>query len=181
MFMAVTKALYKSNALRSTDARVSSLMRMANEEISRDNPEMFFVTTFAGVLDLVSGNFEYCNAGHDRPYLLSQRGQEPSRLEESAGPPLCTVDGFDYRDARQRLLPGQLLVLVTDGVTDARNPQGERYGASRLRRVLSDLPESDRTARGLVSAIGADVKAFASDAEPADDLTVLAVRWIGPR
>jgi len=181
MFMAVTKALYKSNALRAPNAPVASLMQIANDEISRDNPEMFFVTVFAAILDLESGDMAYCNAGHDRPYLVGPDLAALARLEASAGPPLCTVEGFEYRDAEQRLLPGQLVVLATDGVVDARNPQGERYGASRLGRLLSTLSESDRTAHGVVAAISADVRAFAAGADAADDLTVLAMRWIGPR
>jgi len=181
MFMAVTKALYKSNALRAPNAAVASLMRIANDEISRDNPEMFFVTVFAAILDLQTGNLAYCNAGHDRPYLVGPDPEALARLEVSAGPPLCTVEGFDYRDAEQRLLPGQLVVLATDGVVDARNPQGERYGGSRLQRLLSNLSEGDRTAHGAVAAISADVRMFAAGADAADDLTLLAVRWIGPR
>ena len=180
MFMAVTKALYKSNALRGPNARVSDLMRAANGEISRDNPEMFFVTAFAAVLDLESGRLAYCNAGHDCPYVLGAGDRALLRLDAAAGPPLCAVDDFDYRDATQDLRPGQIVCLATDGVVDARDPQGERYGTVRLQRLLGELDGTVQSARGVVDAITADLGAYAAGAEAADDLTVLAVRWRGP-
>ena len=81
IFMAISKALYKSATLRRPDATISELMRAANEEVSRDNPEMFFVTVFAGILDLRSGELAYCNAGHENPYVLApgRHGAVPPR------------------------------------------------------------------------------------------------------
>ena len=76
LFMAVGKALYKSITMRSRQATISELMQSANEEVSRDNPEMFFITAFAGILDLESGALDYCNAGHDDPVVLSPDGRE---------------------------------------------------------------------------------------------------------
>src|SRR5262249_60590428 len=67
MFMAVSKALYKSITLRNPRASVSELMRAANDEVSRDNPEIFFVTAFAGRLDLDSGQAGFCHARHGDP------------------------------------------------------------------------------------------------------------------
>jgi serine phosphatase RsbU (regulator of sigma subunit)/CHASE2 domain-containing sensor protein len=180
MFMAVTKALYKSNALRGPNARVADLMRAANAEISRDNPEMFFVTAFVAVLDVKSGRLAYCNAGHDCPYVLGPAARELSRLDAEAGPPLCSVEGYAYRDAVEQLRPGQIICFTTDGVIDARDPHGERYGSARLQRLLAELGASDYSAHGVVDAISADVAAYAAGAEAADDLTVLAVRWRGP-
>ena len=178
MFMAVSKALYKSITLRNPLASVSELMRAANDEVSRDNPEMFFVTAFAGVLDLQSGALDYCNAGHGNPYLLHP-GQGFVQLTDGAGPPLCTVEGFAYRSGERQLEPGELLCLVTDGVLDAQNPARERYGSERLQALLARVQEG-RSAARLVDGLRADVQAFAAGAEPADDLTVLALRWIGP-
>ena len=88
IFMAVSKALYKSAALRSRlegAAVIGEVMRSANDEIARDNPEMLFVTVFAGILDLNSGEVNYCNAGHDAPYLLNAQRPAPTRLRERFG------------------------------------------------------------------------------------------------
>ena len=70
IFMAVSKALYKSAMLRAPDADIGAIMAAANAEVSRDNAEMLFVTAFAGILDLDTGELDYCNAGHDNPYRL---------------------------------------------------------------------------------------------------------------
>ena len=181
LFMAVGKALYKSITLRSPLAKVSELMRAANDEVSRDNPETFFVTAFAGVLDLESGALEYSNAGHENPYVISPIEPGFARLAEGAGPPLCTVDNFAYRSGERRMQRGELICIVTDGVVDARDPAGQRYGSERLEAVLARLLPGETTARALVDAIGGDVRKFVQGAEPADDLTVLALRWNGPR
>ena len=188
IFMAISKALYKSATLRQPDATVSELMRAANEEVSRDNPEMFFVTVFAGILDLRSGELAYCNAGHEDPYVLAPRATTLSRLADGAGPPLCTVENFAYDAGRHLMQPGELLCLVTDGVVDAQNPAGERYGSERLRdvlgRLLADAVASAVagavTARAVIDAVGDDVHSFVGTADRADDVTVLALRWVGP-
>jgi hypothetical protein len=70
IFMAVSKALYKSATLRAQTTDIGLLMSAANAEVSRDNPQMLFVTVFAGILDLETGELEYCNAGHENPFLV---------------------------------------------------------------------------------------------------------------
>ena len=179
IFMAISKALYKSSTLRRPDATISELMRAANEEVSRDNPEMFFVTVFAGILDLHSGALSYCNAGHENPYVLAPRATTPSRLEDGAGPPLCTVENFAYDAGRHAMQPGELLCLVTDGVVDAQNPAGERYGSDRFRNVLMRQPAGVVTAHEVVDAVDNDIHSFVGTADRVDDVTVLALRWIG--
>ena len=179
IFMVISKSLYKSATLRRPDATISELMRAANEEVSRDNPEMFFLTAFAGILDLRSGELAYCNAGHDNPYVLDPTRSTLTRLSDGAGPPLCTVENFDYRAGKRLLHPGELLCIVTDGVVDAQNPAGQRYGSDRLRAVLLRLRADQATAGAAVDAVRADLRSFVDTAEPADDVTVLALRWLG--
>lgn len=177
IFMAVSKALGKSAALRQQHEDVGAWMITANREITRENSEGLFVTVFAGVLDLDTGAMSYCNAGHDDPYRLG-RGGAPQRLRGGDGPPLCAVDGFGYRGMRTVLQRGDLLVLVTDGITEMRDPGGAMYGHARLEAMLERTRALD--ARMIVDALREDVKAFAAGAEPADDLTILAIRWLGP-
>jgi serine phosphatase RsbU (regulator of sigma subunit) len=154
------------------------MMREANAEISRDNPEALFVTVFAGVLDLDHGLLEYCNAGHDPPYVVSAGGP-PARLLEGGGPPLCVVDEFEYEAARRPLAPGDILCLVTDGVTEATNAAGELYGRPRLEALLRTVG-SGTDAKALAAAIRQDVERFVGEAEPADDLAIMVLRWTGP-
>jgi serine phosphatase RsbU (regulator of sigma subunit) len=178
LFMAVSKSLYKSTALR-RGAAVAAMMQEANTEISRDNPEALFVTMFAAVLDVNTGVLEYCNAGHDRPYVLALAGGRPGQLVEGGGPPLCVVDDFEYTAATRQLRPGETLCLLTDGVTDARNPAGEQFGRARLEARLATLPP-EAGAEKVAAAIEDDVRRFVAGAEAADDLAILVVRWEGP-
>jgi serine phosphatase RsbU (regulator of sigma subunit)/CHASE2 domain-containing sensor protein len=178
LFMAVSKSLYKSTALR-RGAAVATMMQEANAEISRDNPEALFVTVFAAVLDVNTGVLEYCNAGHDRPYLVTGADGTLSQLTEGGGPPLCVLDDFEYTAATRRLRPGDTLCLTTDGVTDARSPSGEQFGRQRLEMRLAALAPG-AGAEALATAIQEDVRRFVDGTEPADDLAILVMRWEGP-
>jgi serine phosphatase RsbU (regulator of sigma subunit) len=180
IFMAVSKALCKSAMLRTPHAGIGEIMAAANAEVSRDNPQMLFVTLFAGILDLDSGELEYCNAGHENPYLLDPADTATRRITDGDGPPLCAVDEFDFRGGRRRLSPGTWLCLMTDGVTEAQSPCAELYGPARVQAVLRGARDGAAGARGFVDALHADVQAFAAGAEAADDLTSLVLRWRGP-
>jgi serine phosphatase RsbU (regulator of sigma subunit) len=167
--------------LRAPQGDIGQIMQVANAEVSRDNPEMLFVTLFAAILDLRSGELHYCNAGHDNPYRLLPGQAVPGRIGDGDGPPLCSLADFAYQGARCQLLPGEMLCLMTDGVTEAQNAAGELYGQPRAEQVLRQQTDGACSARGLVAALQADVLAFSAGAEPADDLTILALRWLGPQ
>jgi adenylate cyclase len=177
IFMAVSKALCKSAALR-RGRRVDELLREANAEIARENPESLFVTVFAGVLDVLSGRLEYSSAGHEPPFVLAPQG-EIARLEDGGGPPLCVLDGFSYVAAEHQMSQRGIVCVVSDGVTEAMNPAGELYGAGRLRQALEQGRKAENPA-ALVSAVRADIAQFVGGAEAADDLTLLVLRWNGP-
>jgi len=181
IFMAVSKALYKSAALRSQqqqDNVISEVMQSANREIARDNPEALFVTVFAGILDLRTGQLHYCNAGHDAPYLLHADRRAPERLEGEAGPPLCVIDDFAYVSERYAMKPGETLFVFTDGVTEAMNEAADLYGRQRLFTALKPMREM-REAAEAVNAVRDDVRAFVGGIESSDDLTILSLRWNG--
>src|SRR6185503_17239680 len=160
IFMAVSKALCKSTILRTTGADIGELMARTNAEVSRDNPEMLFVTAFAGVLDLDTGELVHCNAGHENPYVANPADGTVVRIEDGGGPPLCAVDDFVYRGAERRVHAGELVCLVSDGVTEAVNPAGELYGGERVREFLRRVATTELGAGALVGALRADVDAF---------------------
>ncbi len=175
LFMALSKSLLKSIALRGEDG-LAPILERANAEISRDNPESLFVTAFAGVLDARSGEVEYCNAGHEPP-LLCRPGEAPQRVLHSGGPPLCVMPGFAYSSGQLTLPAGGWLCVVTDGVTEAMNERGELYGAARLISALDGVKAAGPEA--MLPALRDDVRRFAGHAEQSDDLTLLCVRWNG--
>jgi len=180
IFMAVSKALYKGLMIRAPGTDIGDIMTAANAEVSRDNVEMLFVTVFAAILDLRSGELAYCNAGHENPYLLRPGSASPERIADGDGPPLCAMADFRYCSARRRLVPGEMLCLMTDGVTEAQNTAGALYGHARAERVIADLFGGDASARELLTGLQADVRVFEDGAEANDDLTLIALRWNGP-
>ena len=90
------------------------------------------------------------------------------------------MDDFAYQGAQCQLARGEMLCLMTDGVTEAQNPAGELYGSARAQARLIELSQAGADAPALVTGLQADALAFAAGAEPADDLTILALRWLGP-
>ena len=189
IFMAVSKALYKSATLRLSEASnceagsvcdIGAIMRTANLEVSRDNAQRLFVTVFAAILDLDSGVLDYCNAGHDNPYRLHASYALPLRIADGDGPPLCTVANFPYQGARCQLLPAELLCLMTDGIAEAQSPDGQLFGHQRVDQALRLAQHNRSSAHRLVEDLCAQIEAFAAGQEPADDMLVLALRWSGP-
>lgn len=177
MFMAVSKAVTKSCALRG-GAGVAGMMRAFNQEISRENPEQMFVTMVALIIDLRTGDIEYCNAGHEPPLLMRRTG-EALVLDAGGGPPLCVVDDYDYEQARAQLEPRDVLVLASDGITEAMNPEGGIYGRARMKALVEAPGRRDLDLTILGNEILAAVKRFESGAEPTDDQTLLVLSWRG--
>jgi serine phosphatase RsbU (regulator of sigma subunit)/CHASE2 domain-containing sensor protein len=178
LFMALGKALCKSCALRG-ETDVGAIVTRANAEISRENSEMMFITLFAGILDLSTGELQFANAGHDAPFI-ARPGQPPRQIESVGGPPLCSMDDFVYTTERHQLQPGELLILVTDGVTEATNRDGELMGHERTNAAIHGLPAGSSSAEA-VTRLRYAVDCFLAGAELSDDLTLLAIRWLGPK
>jgi CHASE2 domain-containing sensor protein/serine phosphatase RsbU (regulator of sigma subunit) len=178
LFMAVSKALYKSAALRRVGP-VDAVMREADAEISRDNAEGLFVTMLAGILDVRTGLLEYCNAGHEPLYLLPNGDRPLVRLMEGGGPPLCVLSRFAYAASARRLAPGDTICLVTDGVLEAMSPKAEAYGRARFEALLEKVGRAASTAE-VGEAIRLEVVRFADGVEQSDDMAILVLRWNGP-
>ena len=177
LFMALGKSLCKSTALRG-ETDIGAIVNRANAEISRDNPEMLFITMFTGILDVRTGALSFCNAGHDPPTLL-RRGEAPRSIPTEGGPPLCVLDDFSYPNESFTLQPGDILCLTTDGITEAMTAQGELMGKARMDEALAALPP-DVEAHTVAERLHAAVEEFVAGAEASDDLTILTVRWHGP-
>ena len=176
LFMAAVKAELKS-AVAAGGRLGEEVLARAQREIARENPEHLFVTVFAGVLDLLTGELEYANAGHEAPFGRLPNGV-PERFGSSGGPPLCVIDGFEWPTGRRTLRPGEWLCVVSDGVTEAMNARREFFTAERLKTALTWLP-GDADPAQVVERVRSEVTRFAGEAEPADDITLLAVRWEG--
>jgi serine phosphatase RsbU (regulator of sigma subunit) len=177
LFMALSKSLLKSIALREPDDAGRILSR-ANTEIARENPESLFTTAFAGLLDLDSGAMSMASAGHEPPFARTTDGALV-RIEPAREPPLCIVENFQYTTSHRTLQPGEWMCLFTDGVSEAMNARSELYGAERLQAVLARQREEVSPA-AVLTDVRDDVRKFVGDTEQSDDLTMLCLRWNGP-
>jgi serine phosphatase RsbU (regulator of sigma subunit) len=125
-----------------------------------------------------TGELSYCNAGHEAARVLPGAGLRLRKLDEGGGPPFGVAEGFPYEAASYRLSPGEVVCLITDGITEAVNAAGELYGRQRLENLLARLaPGADANTVG--EAIRLDVTRFATGVEASDDLAILAFRWNG--
>ena len=179
LFMAVSKTLCHSLAIRHED-NIKKMAQAFNAELSHDNPEMLFVTGVIGVLDLRDGRLIYCNAGHDAPYRIASASGALTRLEgEGGGPPFSVIEDFPYGSAQTQLQPGDRLILVTDGITEAMSPAGEMFGSARLRNWLEKVIAASLSTAQLCESLQDETRGFEGEAGPTDDKTMLVLQWNG--
>ena len=174
LFMALAKALVRGAAQR-VDGDPGATLTEVNKALAQDNPEMLFLTAFAGLLNLETGEFIWSNAGHDSPYVIPV-GSDLDCPFSAVGPPLCAVDDFVYASRDVRLADRTALCLMTDGVTEAHNAAYALLGAPRVTEVLKTL-RAGANATTIVQAIADAVTSFVGATEQADDITLLCLRW----
>jgi serine phosphatase RsbU (regulator of sigma subunit) len=180
ILMAMTREVLRAATVRfgaaldQVFAEANAKISAASSDLAADGGDMMFVTVFAAVLDLESGQLFHANAGHDSPFAI-RAGAEPVQLTGAGGPPLGAVDGFRYPVERRQLTPDEMLFLFTDGVTEAQNGVHSFYGDARLKRVLASRPP--RSCKDAIDLVVEDVRQFVAGAEQADDITLLAVQW----
>ena len=174
LFMAVTRTLFR--AIVHDDARVGAVVGRMNAELARDNERQFFVTALAGCLDLRTGELTFTNAGHLLPLRVHTSGAIETVETSSVGIALGILEEVEYDETTLILSPGDLLVVITDGVTEAIDPRSELFTDSRLLDTLRRLHgrAADEVAAGVVDA----VTSFAAGAPQEDDITVLALRYL---
>lgn len=135
-----------------------------------------FATFFLGLLDTSFMTLTYCNAGHCYPVLVD--GKDGTRFLSESDIVLGVLRDASFTEYTVKLSPGQLIVLYTDGVTEAEGVRGEQYGEERLMELLISLPPSLR-AKEVVERVEKSVTSFIGSDELTDDLTLLAVRMSG--
>jgi sigma-B regulation protein RsbU (phosphoserine phosphatase) len=171
LFMAVTKTLIKARS--AGEASTATIAGYLNAELGRDNEKCMFVTLFLGRLDVTTGELVYTNAGHDPPYLRHADGSLRA-LTERHGPLVGVAPAVVYGESLRQLGPGDLLVVYTDGVTEARDADGEFFSEERVAEILR--ADGALSTDAVVDRILAGVEAFERGTERADDITVLALR-----
>ncbi len=173
LFMALSSTLIRTYAIQYPTLPALSISTV-NERILNDSRSGMFVTAFYAVLEPVSGRLRYVNAGHNPPLLISagRAGKQTDRLR-ATGMALGVMGDMLWKQKVVRVLPGDVLVMYTDGLTDARNPHGHFYDEGRLQNVIR---RANGSAQEILEAILADLTAFTGEASRFDDVTLLVVR-----
>ena len=134
-----------------------------------------FVTVFYGMLNTRTGELEYCNGGHNPPYLLSGNGRvEP--LENISGLVLGAMENTKYKEQKILLKPGETLFLYTDGVTEAVNVNDNEFEMDRLAKCLQRVHGLPLTE--IIQQVVSEVESFSSGVPQADDITILALKYL---
>ncbi|MFC1800068.1 GAF domain-containing SpoIIE family protein phosphatase [Candidatus Eisenbacteria bacterium] len=170
LLMANVQATLRSQAISCAGpceclARSNDLL-LASTDLER------YATLFYGVLDTREHTIHYCNAGHNPPFVFRKSG-EPERLK-IGGTVVGCFGATDYSDARVAIRPGDVLVMYSDGVTEARDGRGEEFGESGIADVI--VSSIDDPAESLLLKLIDMVKAHVGQAPPGDDITVVVVK-----
>lgn len=175
LFMVIGKTLIKDHT--QPGIGLGEVFTKVNNLLCESNSEGLFITAFEGVLDLVTGEFSYVNAGHEVPYIC-RKGQSYELYPVKPGFILAGMKNIRYTEGSVQLEPGDKIFLYTDGVPEATNAQNELYGSERLHDSLNK--NKGRTLKDLLISVKADVDAFVAEAPQFDDITMLALEYITP-
>lgn len=175
LFMAVTKTFIKS--LAKTSKTPDQLLNVLNQHISNENNSLMFITIFCAYFDCHTGELEYSNAGHNPPFILRANGA----VEKMEMPPGCVLgvtfgEECNYYSSKKiKLHQNDKIIVYTDGITEAKNPEKEFFGEERLIKTISSLAgkETEEIVHGIENA----VTVFAGAAPQSDDITALALNY----
>ena len=176
LFMAVTRSFLRA-FLREEPDPAAALARL-NEELASQGDTNMFVTLFCTIIDLRTGEARFTNGGHNPPYLLRAGGALES-VPLIGGIVVGAIPGMPYKSGAFQLAPGDVLVLYTDGVTEAEDQAGGFFGEERAEAELRTL--QGRSAEELVRALRGKVAAFAEGAQQSDDITIMAFKYLGAK
>ena len=176
-FMAISRTLLKNNA--TLLAEPAHIMARLNDQLCSENEQMMFVTVFFGLLELATGKLDYVNAGHNPPVLRRADGTV-SLLPSGQNTALAVIDGLDYVPGQLTLANGDLLLLYTDGVTEAANAQDQLFGETRMLDIVQAHQPGQPSQTSLTQAVLQQIRVFEAGAAQADDITCVSVLYKGP-
>jgi len=167
LVMAATRSLLRASAQRLVEP--GAVLEAVNEHLVPDMPEKMFVTCLYGVLEPGTGRFRFANAGHDLPYVKTAEGSLELRAR---GMPLGLMTGMAYEENETVLLPGQSMLLHSDGVVEAHSPTGTMFGFPRLKEAVATYPGGGE----LIDRVLTDLREHTGpDADQEDDITMVTV------
>ena len=173
LFMAVTRSFLRSEF--KVDADPGRVLYRVNDELSEGNESCMFVTLFCAVARLSDGSVAYANAGHNPPIVLRRSGSV-EWISHPRGPAAGAIPGSDYSTGNLNLLTGEVLLLYTDGVTEAMTVDSTLYGEARLARLVANM--GGCLCREGLNTLLADIRVHATGADQSDDITMLMFRRV---
>lgn len=171
LYMASISTLLNYVAATPSSAEVCIIL---NEYLCNNADDDMFITMFIGILDLNSGILNYSNAGHPYP-ILRDSDNNTRFLGEIIDIPLGVMGGTQYKESQIQLKQGDILLLYTDGVTEAENEQNQFYGKEQLLQLVGKVETS--TPEGLVDSVLTDLVAYIGEKGDSDDLTLLGIKY----
>lgn len=171
IFMGLSRTIVRASTTGNKSTQ--NAMKHANELICRDSTSGMFVTLFYAVLDSIRMKFKYVNAGHNPPFLLRKGANDIISLE-ATGIPLGVMENIDIREREIDLLPGDMIVLYTDGVTEAINEKEEGFGKERLLKIIQK--NRSLAAKEIVEKVQNEILMFAGTQPQYDDITLMIIK-----
>lgn len=172
LFMVIGKTLIKDHTQPGID--LGDIFSKVNNLLCESNSEDMFITAFEGVLNLVTGEFRYVNAGHEMPFIR-KKNESFEAYKIRPGFVLAGMEGMRYKSGSMMLEPGDMIFQYTDGVTEATNAQNELFGMDRLQTTLNSVKENDTHA--ILTAVKNGIDTFVGDAPQFDDITMLCLDY----
>jgi serine phosphatase RsbU (regulator of sigma subunit)/anti-sigma regulatory factor (Ser/Thr protein kinase) len=168
LVMSATRSVLRASAQRLVEP--GEVLERVNEHLCPDMPEKMFVTCLYGVLDPQSGLLRFANAGHDLPYVKTAEGVVELRAR---GMPLGLMPGMYYEEKEMILQPGDSVLLHSDGIVEAHDPERGMFGFPRLMETVADAPGGQQ----LIDRVLRDLAAFTGPgAEQEDDITMVTLQ-----
>lgn len=172
LFMALSRIVVRVNATWYVD-RPAMAIRSANNIISADSKAGMFVTLFYGILEVDSHTLTYVNAGHNPPIICHADDEQLVELE-ATGIAIGALADAEYTTATAPIKAGDIVVLYTDGITEAENAEQDMYGEERLHEVIRSCRAEP--AEKILSTILESVRTFTGGVAQSDDITLMVVR-----
>lgn len=172
IFMAVSRTLLRATGMRGIDT--NECLNYVNNMLCHESIDSMFVTVFYGIYNTETGLVEYTNAGHNPPYVVRADGTVDA-LPMSENIVAGMFDDFTFTQSTLQLDKGDMLVLFTDGVTEAFNTSGEMFDEKGLETTLENKG-AGKSSHDICQEILKDVNDFSGKEPQSDDITLMAIR-----